>query len=220
MSDIYTNIYTMTCKQLVEECKKRGIKDYAKKNPLTGKAMNKEELLQFVLKNLTSQHASRALPAASQVSRGSVLSARPQASGMSALCNRMDSVALVGGMSIDSNRIMNASLTQLQEFATQDLKDVNFKKVDTPSFGPITKTKALEYCKALGHNGPMEEFVMAAYGAGQQQAISQQVFSQPRPTRSISVAPANSQRITANETAAAKVKKMSGLKIDFSKLRA
>lgn len=218
-----SNIYDMTTDELVAVCKNHGIKGYRGKNPLTGKAMTIVELREFVLKKLTPRHASRALPAASQVSRGSVLSARPQASGMSALCNRMDSVAIVGGMPIDSNTIMNASLTQLKQLATQDLKELNYKTVDTPSFGPITKTKALEYCKALGHNGPMEEFVMAAYVAGQQQAISQQVFSQPRPTRSISVAPAapaNSQRITANETAAAKVKKMSGLKIDFSKLRA
>ena len=159
----------MTKAQLIEVCQKHDLKGYSAKDPDTGKSKTVEELRQFVKERLAPPPAPKGRrPAASQFSRGSVSQgsvARPKASGISALCNKLAStnIAHIGGFTIDWDTIMNATPSQLKSFVNEDLP--NRTSADTPSFGVITsKNQALNLCKEHGNNSPMAEYVMALYG--------------------------------------------------------
>ena len=212
MSTIYDN---MTGEELKKVCQNHKLPGYSAKDPVTGKVMNVDQLRQWVKDRLAPTQSRsqvvRAQVVRPQVSRSQVSSMRPQASGISSLGRQLASSANIKGHTIDSETIINATPTQLRDF----VKDLDSRQpAATPNYGMInSKTMALQMCKEQGHNGPMEEYVMALYGY-QNQEVSRPARSVPR--QSVPRSGNGIVSVSTNEAAAARLKKFNGLNFDFS----
>lgn len=214
MSTIYDN---MTGEELKKVCQNHKLPGYSAKDPVTGKVMTVEQLRQWVKDRLAPRsQVVRPQVSRSQVSRSRVSSVRPQASGISSLGRQLASSANIKGHTIDSETILNATPSQLRDF----VKDLDtHQPADTPTYGLInSKNKALQMCKDQGHNGPMEEYVMALYGDQNREVVSRPARSVPRPAASQSVSRSGNGivSVSTNEAAAARLKKFNGLNFDFS----